>query len=165
MKSIKLYIIAGLLLTTIWCSAQTNVKYTYDPAGNRINRIISLTLSSSSMKVDTSLNNGTENGSLKRQTDTTTLRSQIFEESVGEQKITISPNPTKGLLAVRIQGYEKIATGKTALYVYTLAGKQLIVQTPLSSSFTVDLSGYPNGVYLLRLVLGDKISEWKIIKK
>ena len=60
-------------------------------------------------------------------------------------------------------GYEKEIN--TALYLFDLSGKLLISKKPANSSIPLDLTSYPLGTYILKIMLGDKTSEWKIIKE
>lgn len=86
-----------------------------------------------------------------------------FEDNLGNKKITIYPNPTKGQLLVEIQGYEKESA--SSLYLYNLSGKLLKTVSPANANVPLDLSQYPAGVYILKIKLGEAVSEWKIIKE
>jgi hypothetical protein len=134
-----------------------HIRYTYDESGNRTSRNV-IVLKSASYITQR------DSGGIV-QTSGSGLAGETYEENIGKQNIKIYPNPTKGVLLVETEGYEKVAPEKTALYVYSFSGKQLFTKTYLNSSFTVDLSNYPNGIYLLKLILGDTKSEWKIIKE
>jgi hypothetical protein len=135
------------------------ITFTYDETGNRTNRNIITLKSTSYIAQRDSL------GLEKSYKGSSSTPGVVFEESLGEQKITIYPNPTKGVLTIEIEDYKSVAPENNSLYVYNLAGRQLLVKTRLGSSFTVDLSGYPNGIYLLKFVLGDKRSEWRVVKE
>ena len=85
-----------------------------------------------------------------------------FEDNVGDQKVIIYPNPTKGQLKIDLQGGNEIIS---TLDVFNLAGSLLLHKTPASGSMMLDLSNYPSGTYILKIVVGNKASEWKIIKE
>jgi len=146
---------------TVWaiCSAitiraQTTVYYGYDACGNRISRTITLP-SQKSAKIDSS--------ALSKTGETANTQAEVFQDNLGEQKVLIYPNPTRGAVKVEIQGTE--AGGKASLYLYSFTGRLLIGPTAVSGSNTVDLTTYPVGTYVLKIVSGDKTSEWKIIKE
>lgn len=91
------------------------------------------------------------------------LPSDKFEDGLGNKKITIYPNPTKGQLLVEIQGYEEETS--SSLYLYNLSGRLLHTVSPANANVPLDLSQYPAGVYILKIKLGDEVSDWKIIKE
>ena len=78
-------------------------------------------------------------------------------------KVTVYPNPTEGLLRIDITGMERVA--RSSLSGYSQSGQLLMSVSPLSDSNDIDLTGYPSGVYHFIIVLDDKTSTWKIIKK
>ncbi|MDP4272681.1 MAG: T9SS type A sorting domain-containing protein [Bacteroidota bacterium] len=124
------------------------ISYMYDNAGNRVLRTITLPKKKSA---------------LVAKTDTSNTKKQMFEEKLGQQKILIYPNPTKGNLTVEIQGYDK--EKNSALYLFNISGKILISQKTVNSNMSLDLSNYQAGDYILKIILGNKISTWKIIKE
>ncbi|HEY4786689.1 MAG TPA: T9SS type A sorting domain-containing protein [Bacteroidales bacterium] len=130
--------------------AQTKIKYGYDNTGNRQSRhLIILTSDTTS--------------SATAQTEKSAKDQKVFSETVGDKKILIYPNPTKGQLLIEIQGYDK--EDKTLLYLYNLSGNLMINSVITENSIPLDLSGYSPGTYILKLTLGNKTSEWKIVKE
>ena len=117
--------------------------YYYDDAGNRIQRNI-VTLQSA--KPDSSDQN-----------------KKVFEDDLGNKKVLIYPNPTRGQLQIELIGYDKET--KTNLFLYNLSGALLMSKSITNSSEIIDLSIYTVGMYILKIVWGDKTSEWKIIKE
>jgi hypothetical protein len=130
------------------------IKYTYNTSGDRTGRNL-ITLKSTPVIA--------QKDSAGLYPPFGSIPGEVFEENLGEQKIVIYPNPTQGQLLVKIQGYEK--ESNTALYLYDLSGKLLISKKPANSSMPLDLSEYSVGTYILRITLGDKTSEWKIVKE
>ena len=55
----------------------------------------------------------------------------------------IYPNPTKGLLNVKMQGLKSIV-------IYDMTGRMLLDET-LEDEVTVDLSGFDSGIYLMKM--------------
>jgi hypothetical protein len=132
------------------------ISYLYDAAGNRTDRL--LTLNSTPLTKSGSIYNA-ETDSLKKDYEP----KDIFNDQVGESKITIYPNPTSGQLVVKLEGQEEGIP--VSLKVYSLGGK-LVFNRDHAGIFTnVDISGNPPGIYILKIKAGDKSSEWKIIKK
>jgi len=138
--------LACLLFNISTAFAQTTISYLYDDAGNRIERKIVL------------------NTSLERSAKVDTIKTkEVFKDNLGDSKVLIYPNPTRGRLLVEISGYDK--TSKTGLYLYDLSGSVILSKSPVTGSDQLDLSPFSIGTYVLKIVLGDKVSEWKIIKE
>ena len=87
----------------------------------------------------------------------------IDEEELSETKVTIYPNPTKGVLKVDISGVEKFENAQISLY--DLTGKLLQQWAGISQSNTIDLSERTPGMYIMQVAYNGKISSWKIIKE
>jgi hypothetical protein len=84
-------------------------------------------------------------------------------DEIGEQKVTIYPNPTKGLFQVVV----KILDNKQKNYylLYSLSGTRLQNNNITNESTDINISNYPSGAYLLDIFLGNKVSRWKVIKQ
>jgi len=136
------------LLTTLTLHAQNSVSYTYDAAGRRVQRTIVLNPMAEKSALADSVNQ---------------KKKQVFEDNIGTQKVVIYPNPTQGRLLVEIQGNENITN--STLYLFDLLGKLLICRNLTNSGLSIDLSNYSNGTYILKIVIDDKTSQWKIMKE
>lgn len=146
MKTI--YLIVCLFVTVLFSQAvyaQTNFKFGYDANGNRESRIV---LKSATIPTDSLSAKKTE---------------QPIEDQIGLQQARIYPNPTKGLLKIDLPSLkEEIAT----IILFDLNGKEIIKKVATESSNTVDLSVYPPGLYVMRILVGlNSQKEWKIIKE
>jgi len=154
MQTIIRQTINGVILTILFVYntyAQTPVYYGHDAAGNR--KVRSITLSETkSAKADTSSSRKV-NGS----------KTEIFSDNLGDIKIVIYPNPTQGQLKLVLEGYQENAN--SGLYLYNLSGSLVKSKSPVKSSNELSLSGYPIGTYILKIVVGDKKIEWRIIKE
>jgi hypothetical protein len=132
----------------------TSVSYAYDPAGNRISRTVVLYNPFRAPRAGIG-----ETEEMEEQA----IIPPFVEQLTADMQIKIYPNPTKGLLQVELAG---IFDNKAAnITVLTLNG-QIIMQTQASGQTTnIDLSAQAAGVYLLRLTIGSKVTDYKIIKK
>jgi hypothetical protein len=81
---------------------------------------------------------------------------------VTAQVVQIYPNPVHGQLTIESNAITKL-TGQT-LHIYNVLGEQ-VFETQLSQSVnTINLTGFTNGIYILRLGEGNNIYTAKIIK-
>lgn len=133
--------------------APVSIRYNYDASGNRSSRAPITLKSGSFINVRDSI--GSESFSENY------LEPQ--KEEIEGGKINIYPNPTRGFLKVEITGIKDEV--KTSIQIYNLSGSQLVNIVPGSSTSVIDMSKYPNGTYLLKVFVGDKMTEWKIIKE
>ncbi len=126
------------------------ISYAYDNAGNRISRRV------------VNLTEEPNPGHVKR--DTTAV-----EEQMGERKITIYPNPTKGVLVLSITGGndKPLEAGgeEMRIVLYSSTGAVLQNKRVEPELNTLDLSSYPAAYYILRVTAGEMIKEFKIIKQ
>ncbi|NML69220.1 TonB-dependent receptor plug domain-containing protein [Chryseobacterium sp. RP-3-3] len=97
-------------------------------------------------------NDGISNDHLNKKLETEVNNQQ-------ESKTLIYPNPTKGI--INIKSRDDI----DELFVYDLAGKIIMRKENLSEGKnTIDITSYPQSIYLLRLRSKDKWETFKVIK-
>jgi hypothetical protein len=130
-----------LLFAASSLSAQ-NVSYAYDNAGNRIERVISLIASPE----------------LRASEEVTEL-----EDVVAKHEIRIYPNPTQGQLTVEIVDFNADLPFEFTLT--DLSGKIIDRKKATSGYQNFNLSGQPDGIYLLRISIDGESTTWKIIKE
>lgn len=140
----QFYLLFSFMLLFSASIAQNMVSYAYDYAGNRISRKI-VQLNSSPNHVKKS------------------AEPDPVEDQLGERKITIYPNPTKGALAVEITGGD--TKDAINLTLFSAQGVQLQGIKVTASTTPIDMTHYPDGWYILRIQAGDKLKEFKIIKQ
>lgn len=129
-----------LMTLSVSANSQNRIIYRYDAAGNRISRDILFSQSQIAKK-----------------------HNKINTDMLGEHKITISPNPTEGLLRVEI--LDKDDTIGAEAMVYSASGI-LVASSPLKNSVTeINIGSCPSGIYLLQIKQGNSKLVWKIIKK
>ncbi|MDZ7743886.1 MAG: T9SS type A sorting domain-containing protein [Bacteroidota bacterium] len=136
--------------------AYTQVNYTYDINGNRTLRN---TVTLMSQPVHTTQQ---DTINILDEKDYLLLESD-HQEDIGEQSITIYPNPTGGAFAVRVTNMPAALQRKMLLY--SIGGNEIYRTEDFDELTVIDLSGKENGTYVLKILLGDKRSNWKIVKQ
>ena len=143
-----LFILSFLVANSLWGAA---IEFEYDAAGNRTKRTILLSSLRSAIAEETIDEEEMEEAP------------QVFTDILAQSTIHIYPNPTKGLLIVEITGNSE--NKPVSLQVYDMNGRILLQESNVVSSFTIDLSNKPAGIYILRLMTDTEKNEWKIIKE
>lgn len=141
-----IFLLSGIF--SMWVSldlcAQQRIKYIYDSAGNRLTRQKEIVVQT--------------RGALSDEEEPS-----VYEEELSETKVTIYPNPTRGMLKIDISGVEKFENARISLY--DLTGKLLQQWAGISQSNEIDLSERTPGMYIMQVAYNGKISSWKIIKE
>lgn len=146
MKKLMYFFILSFSLALMFAfegKAQTSYVFAYDASGNRTSRTILL-----------------KSGFIP-QNDTIVAKQKTFEDLIGNREVKIYPNPTKGLLQIELPYIENLSA---IIRIYGVQG--VLVREIKVRDFTteVDLSRYPNGMYILKISIDNLSSEWKIIK-
>jgi Secretion system C-terminal sorting domain len=133
----KIIITVAFFCNLAALSAQNEICYTYDAAGNRTQ---------------------------KKQCCTGCLNDPGLEERAEALAITpkesliVSPNPNSGLFTIQTTGFPP----ETKSIVFNIAGERLLEKTLGDGQF--DITAYPSGTYVLMLQNGDKIKSIQIKK-
>ena len=143
MKKTKL-ILFGLILFAFTANAQSQKKYeyTYDANGNRTMRVVKDTIK------------------IKKLNPTASVP---LIDTIGECKITIYPNPTKGDIKVDISNYTSEKKG--FIIIVDIQGRVVYHNETLNSSNIIDISSSSAGNYIMNVVFGDMKKQWRIIKE
>lgn len=93
----------------------------------------------------------------------TTLKITIIDnptsaDQVYGQNIKIYPNPTKGLVSISLNAF----SGKKAFVKVANFEGRIIQKDSFTGNTTIDLTGNPKGIYLLKLIIADGIIYKKI---
>lgn len=140
----KTILITALFLLSGITFAQNDVQYTYDAAGNRIQR----------EAISTWI--------------TTNNTPQEAPEDEFNANISISahPNPTNDdvYIAVTFEGIEEQAV---TMYLYDVSGKLLLSSDGKSANHRFDLSSLPRGIYLVHVIShdGKVMKEAKVVRE
>ena len=127
-------------------SAQNAIYYSYDENGNRLTRCITL-----------------KKGAIADSDYIEEPKKESFKDEIGEAMVLLYPNPTKGNLEIAVTGATPEAIIEYA--VYAASGAIIKKQTVSDHLFNVDFTNHPSGIYILKLSVAGKTSEWKIIKE
>lgn len=76
----------------------------------------------------------------------------------------ILPNPTKGNLEIKVI-QEGIEDNQYQVLIYDVMGREIINEKRNSTSFYLNLLNETPGIYFVKLIAGNKIKEWEIIKE
>lgn len=144
---ILLFLFSGFLLPSISSKGQNiEVVFTYDECGNRILRGIEM------RKIE-------ENG---KNVENETAFFASATENIGDFQISLYPNPTDDKVVVELS---ECCCKKGEAILTTLIGT-VIGQFHLDGlQHELDLSSWPSGIYLLKLVLDNETRTWKIVKR
>ncbi|HET7733712.1 MAG TPA: T9SS type A sorting domain-containing protein [Paludibacter sp.] len=129
---------------TLQAMATDVVSYAYDNAGNRISRKVVV------------YSDGLQH--VKKSETPAPV-----EEQLGERTITVYPNPTKGQLAIDINGGD--AKDELRIIIFDAHGKQLLNKKVEPGTTPINMNSYPVAYYILRVQAGEKQTEFKIIKQ
>jgi hypothetical protein len=142
MKQTNILLVFFVLICILPSLAVDKVVYEYDMAGNRTaRRIITLQQAKRHQPTD----------------------SVVIKESIGQRSIKVFPNPTRGALGIDIQGGDPKQVLR--LVIYSGAGATLYNQPATEGLNPIDMTQYPQGWYVLRVVAGTEKREYKIVKE
>ena len=81
----------------------------------------------------------------------------ISNMPIKEEKLMVFPNPTDNLIKLEIENYN----GSFDAELYDFTGKLL----ETTNKTAIRLADYPLGIYLLKVVYGNKVEEVKVVKE
>ncbi len=139
---IKRIIFNLLIINSVHIYSQSSINFSYDAAGNRISRTIVVTRASEQSK----------------------LQELPLKNDFEKARVTIYPNPTKGIISISIQGGNE-EFKNSSLALYSISGALITSNRISDRSVTIDIRGEAKGMYILKLILDGQISEWKVIKE
>jgi hypothetical protein len=122
--------------------AQNKVSFTYDAAGNRIERVIVLATKSAEVQVSDS----------------------VYTDVIAERNIKIYPNPTEGQLKVEIGNTEGIKS--CTITIFGMNNNRQVLKKKADLPVTdIDISNQPFGIYVMLIDIDGEYTSWKIMKK
>jgi hypothetical protein len=167
----KIYLCFILFITNyIGYSQAFQAVYTYDDNGNRLTAtVIWLQSSLKSDMIEETVNDSILSAVTKANT---TIPQQGYAspslDSVAGTKITIYPNPTHGVLLVKLDGIaiqsQKENGTDQSMSVYDISGIKIMQLTALSQLNSINLQSQTAGTYILTIQLGSLSKTYTIIK-
>ena len=121
-----------------------SVAYDYDITGNRTRRYLSI----QSLK----------SGAINQQKEET--ESTLDWDKLG---VKLYPNPTHGQLLLEFKNYPRGNLPKAE--VYSLSGQQMVQQELSANPAGINIEGFPEGTYILKLWVGNEYRTYQIIKR
>lgn len=149
----KNILLIALSSITYFAYAQPSVEYTYDPAGNRIQRNIIVV-------GGMALHNG----------DGEQAAQQVAEmlpiEDEGDILINFYPNPTQADVDITID-YQNVPQQVVTMSLYDASGKLLESKQVSDTRHQISLQKYPTGIYYLRMSSAENktMKEVKILRE
>ena len=149
MKTIVKTVLLGFFATVCLqvLHSQNTVSYGYDAAGNRVSRTIVYQ------------SPPPRSAPAPKEEEPPV----VYSEVLSDIELKIYPNPTDGLLKVEILNLPEEQTAN--IWLYNLSGRLITLLRGITGFVDVDISGQPQGTYLMKIVAGEYQTEWKIIKK
>ncbi|MCC7465458.1 MAG: T9SS type A sorting domain-containing protein [Saprospiraceae bacterium] len=89
-----------------------------------------------------------------------TVNTSATQERPNDLKITFYPNPTEGILTMVLTDIP----GKWSLTMYDQMGKTMMTHSAVNQTETIDCSGFPPGVYLVKVATSEEFYTTRIIK-
>jgi hypothetical protein len=146
-------LLGGLCSLSSW--SQGNFTYTYDNAGNRTKRGPSTTKLKSAYIVNFSSEASGDSSQVPKVKES--------EIKMAALEINIYPNPTHGEITLQLKNLD--STKPCVLSIVNLSGQEIISRRNLSDYNEIDLSPYSDGLYIVKLQVGETVRKWKIVKK
>ncbi|HNW75053.1 MAG TPA: T9SS type A sorting domain-containing protein [Bacteroidales bacterium] len=150
MKIYQFLFVTYLLLCGVTTMAQKTltplIEYAYDASGNRILRNVVYLKSNLADPLN--------------KVDSTRV---ISEVEINNLKISLYPNPTKGSIKLFMDPFPYQT--KIEIILTNITGKQIIKKNLHYNNEAIELGNLPPGIYILRLNMESRHTEWKIIKE
>ncbi len=113
-------------------------------------------------------NTNNQNGKYKVQiTDANGCKNQSADldfvginQTFSNLSISMKPNPTAGLFTINIQGIEGVAQ----VIIYDIAGREILSPSK-SSQVEYNIADQPAGIYIVKVICGQKVASLKLIKE
>ncbi len=156
-----------LCFSCFYINAQVQFRYTYDNAGNCVERnYIYYSMSAmvaDSLMIESFAQDSLSQSSLRSANKEDDIQMPVYQEELPSNRVLIYPNPTKGDLSVEVTNTSEKTTGEVCLY--DMKGKIITCQSLQEEKISFDLGRQPAGIYILKINISDVVSTWKIFKE
>jgi hypothetical protein len=134
------------------CDEPFRVEYVYDDAGNRIERMV--------VSLVTGLKKSlVSNAQMREQ-----IEQNIEDDFEPSRKFNVYPNPTTQHVFVSLNE-EALECEDKKILIFDSLGKQVLSNEVYDEIVQIDMSSLQNGMYILKLIYGNRSKECKIIKR
>ena len=145
-----------LLFISIWACPQDVpadlIEFEYDASGNCVRKVKTVVLGSARTK--------SVGKASPRFDEEASTAPDVWSDGT---ELRLHPNPTRGRLLLEFRG--DLPTGRYTLRLSDAKGMLLQQAGSDAPAYTLDLTDYPAGLYLLQVEYGHEVKEWKIIKE
>lgn len=141
MKLWKIILCTSAMLLASLASSAQSITYSYDAAGNRVSRGLTV--------------------SRMRKQERKTLN--LADGNNLEGKVRLTGDSRTGSVTVEIIGHR---TGdRCEVSLYALSGEDLLQFQLSEPCVTLSLGAYPDGIYIVSVTLNGESEAWKITKR
>ena len=91
--------------------------------------------------------------------DWLSLLCAIQTKEKSNASVNVFPNPGSGFFSIELE-----STGETTIKIYDAIGSNILTKTANSLSFSIDLTDFANGIYIIEIVQGGNVSKRKVMK-
>jgi hypothetical protein len=145
--SLVLIIVAGMRALSAAPDTLRSYSFIYDESGNRILREAQIVQLKSGSSVSA---------------DYEHYQESVLVKELSDRTIKIYPNPTKGSIKISIS---ESLNDSPRVIVYNTSGQVLVDMHIEGTESEINLSRQCPGIYLLRIIINGRSSEWKVLKE
>jgi hypothetical protein len=107
---------------------------------------------------------GSETGGREQGRSADAVTAVEEKEQMSTASVTVYPNPTAGLCYIRVETQGAV-TVPPVYHVYNMVGEKVLSGSIPSGTGTVDLSGFSNGLYIIKVFCGEETIVQKIMNR
>lgn len=142
MKAGKLLFLFICLISILPTIAQGRISFAYDETGNRVKREIIITQKSRAMEKPED-------------------KDESYYDALGDRMIKIARN---GSGVIKVTVINMASDDECYIDVCSIDGMQVFIETHGGAETIIDISNRPDGIYILRVVVNETQTIWKITK-
>lgn len=130
--------------------SKTFIEYLYDANGNRTYRHV-VVVSGNNLKTT-------------KPDSSELFVKELFLEKLGSIEVSVFPNPTNGIINLKLDDKSLAALSDAIIEIYNESGVKLFYEKWNNLNQVVDLTNFSGGVYYLKLWINGENKTIKIIK-
>jgi hypothetical protein len=148
------FIFIAIFLLLVYNLQAQQIMYTYDAAGNRIQRKV-VTLGTENLQYNPAARASNNNAPNNSPTN-------VINDTIGSFMISAYPNPTKDMLTININELGQYS--HASISIMDMQGRNIIVQQHIDKSNIIDFSSYPTGTYYVEIVIDNYKKQIPVVK-